>query len=65
MKTQKRTCTNPPQANGGKNCSVLGPDTITSECNNQECPGKNMDNIIAFISITLSATWNSGISKGS
>ncbi|XP_020605697.1 mucin-like protein isoform X2 [Orbicella faveolata] len=38
VKTRKRTCTNPPPANGGKNCSRLGPDSSTSKCNNQECP---------------------------
>ena len=39
MKTRKRTCTNPPPASGGEDCSVLGPDTSTMECNIQECPG--------------------------
>ena len=39
-KTRNRTCTNPPPANGGEDCSVLGPDTSTMECNIQECPGK-------------------------
>ena len=39
MKTRKRTCTNPPPASGGADCSVLGPDTSTKECNIQECPG--------------------------
>jgi len=38
VKTRKRTCTNPPPANGGKNCSRLGPDSSTSECNKQKCP---------------------------
>ena len=60
MKTRKRTCTNPPPANGGKNCSRLGPDSSTSKCNNQECPGKDMDNISAYIWILLSMTSNSG-----
>ena len=49
MKTRKRTCTNPPPANGGKDCSGLGPDSTTSECNNQDCPGKDLDNIISHI----------------
>ena len=39
VQTRKRTCTNPPLANGGKNCSGLGPDSNTRQCNNQECPG--------------------------
>ena len=39
MKTRNRSCTNPPPANGGEDCSVLGPDTSTMECNIHECPG--------------------------
>ena len=42
VQTRKRTCTNPPPSNGGKDCSRLGPDNTTRKCNNQECPG-NMD----------------------
>ena len=38
--TLKRTCTNPPPSNGGKDCSELGPESTTRECNNQKCPGK-------------------------
>ena len=45
MQTRKRTCSNPLPAHGGKDCSVLGPDTSTRECNTQKCPGKNEDRI--------------------
>ena len=32
-----RTCTNPPPSNGGKDCSELGQDEKTEECNTQAC----------------------------
>ena len=37
VKTFTRTCTNPPPANGGKNCSELGPANKTAACNEQGC----------------------------
>ena len=37
VKTLTRTCTNPPPANGGKDCSELGPTKKTILCNEQEC----------------------------
>ena len=37
VKTFTRTCTNPPPANGGKNCSELGPAKKTAACNEQGC----------------------------
>jgi len=36
--TLKRTCTNPPPSNGGKNCEGLGPAQKTQECNTNPCP---------------------------
>ena len=38
--TLKRTCTNPPPSNGGKDCSGLGPAEKTQECNTQDCRKK-------------------------
>ena len=38
--TRVRTCTNPPPANGGEDCSTLGPDASTRECNTEKCEGK-------------------------
>ena len=37
IQTLTRTCTNPPPSNGGKNCSRLGPASMTKECNTQKC----------------------------
>ena len=37
--TRSRSCTNPPPSPGGKDCSQLGPDTETGECNDGGCPG--------------------------
>lgn len=45
--TRSRSCTNPPPSAGGKDCSELGPEKETGECNNQGCPGTfnlNKDN---------------------
>ena len=33
----KRTCTNPPPSNGGKDCSDLGPAERVMFCNEQKC----------------------------
>ena len=51
MKTRNRTCTNPPPANGGEDCSVLGPDTSTMECNTQECPGIMGNQLRLFLTL--------------
>ena len=37
IQTLTRTCTNPPPSNGGKNCSRLGPASITKDCNMNTC----------------------------
>ena len=49
VQTRTRTCTNPPPTSGGKDCSILGPDTSSRECNIDDCPGK-----INFSYISLS-----------
>ena len=41
-RSRRRYCTNPPPSPGGKDCSGLGPDTLTEECNSGGCPGKKM-----------------------
>lgn len=38
--TRSRTCTNPPPAAGGAECSKLGSSTQSRECNNQNCPSE-------------------------
>ena len=35
-----RTCTYPSPANGGKDCTVLGPAVETKDCNSQPCPSE-------------------------
>ena len=37
--TRTRTCTSPPPSAGGKDCSSLGPDKETEECDAGGCPG--------------------------
>ena len=37
IQTQKRSCTAPSPANGGKEC--IGEDSRTVECNTEPCPG--------------------------
>ena len=36
-KIKTRNCTNPPPANGGKDCSGLGPAVQKESCNQQDC----------------------------
>ncbi|KAL9978387.1 hypothetical protein ACROYT_G015895 [Oculina patagonica] len=38
IQTLRRTCTNPPPSNGGRNCTRLGPAVKTISCNVQKCP---------------------------
>ena len=35
-----RTCTYPSPANGGKDCTALGPAVETKDCNSQPCPSE-------------------------
>lgn len=35
-----RTCTYPSPANGGKDCTSLGPAVETKDCNSQPCPSE-------------------------
>ena len=39
---RSRTCTNPPPAFGGKDCSALGPSTESGHCKADACPGKKI-----------------------
>lgn len=36
--TRSRNCTNPPPANGGKNCTIIGPDSESQRCATNKCP---------------------------
>jgi len=38
FKERERACNNPPPANGGADCAVLGEATETSKCNLKACP---------------------------
>eukprot|EP00795_Rhopilema_esculentum_P001012 gene1012-15336_t len=40
VKTRRRLCDDPKPAFGGNDCSALGPDTESAQCNTHECPGK-------------------------
>lgn len=35
-----RTCSYPSPANGGKDCTALGPAVETKDCNSQPCPSE-------------------------
>ena len=36
---RRRSCTSPPPAHGGRNCSGLGPSIDSFACNTEKCPG--------------------------
>ena len=43
-RSRGRTCTNPSPSLGGKDCSELGPEKETGECNKGKCPGIRKNN---------------------
>ena len=49
QRSRRRYCTNPPPSPGGKDCSGLGPDTLTEQCNSGDCPSKEMTMFLVFI----------------
>ena len=58
--TFKRTCTNPPPTNGGKNCSELGlgPANKTASCNEQECRKFFLVSFGSFLILKLEQKWS-------
>ena len=42
QQSRSRTCTNPPPGPGGADCSSLGPNSETKQCNIANCPGKQL-----------------------
>ena len=58
--TFKRTCTNPPPSNGGKNCSELGlgPANKTASCNEQECRKFFHVSFGSFLILKLKQKWS-------
>ena len=47
--SRKRTCTNPPPANGGKDCSSLGPNTSSRNCNEKNCPSECVSELVIVL----------------
>ena len=48
---RERMCNNPKPQGGGKDCSVIGSDTITRSCNSNPCPRKSL--VIRLIMLRL------------
>lgn len=40
MQIRTRNCTSPEPMNGGADCSVVGPNVETKQCNTLPCPGQ-------------------------
>ena len=53
VKTRKRTCTNPPPASGGADCSALGPDTYhgVQHPGMSRYSGKSLETVFSFVNV--------------
>ena len=57
-RSRSRSCTNPPPSPGGKDCSQLGPEKETGECNSGGCPGMSYDATKIFKNVVVfTASW--------
>ena len=53
---RSRLCSSPRPANGGRDCSGLGPSRQTKTCNTQSCEGKSLILILLFLGIFVALT---------